>query len=148
MTTSTPERREQRNAAMRRWCARNPDKVKANNKSAYLKNREKRIAYAKVYAAAHPYATNAQFWKSHIKRTYGITPEEFKAMVVKQEGKCPICNGVLELGVDGRSGKRAVIDHDHATGRVRGVLCRRCNLGLGLVERDGWLDKAIAFIKL
>jgi hypothetical protein len=49
---------------------------------------------------------------------------------------CEICESVTNLDCD----------HDHETGKVRGWLCRRCNIALGYVEQPGWLDRATAYI--
>ena len=59
---------------------------------------------------------------------YGITEAQILALYVEQGGKCAICLSVMQM--TGHSG--AHIDHDHETGLVRGLLCRRCNTGLGL----------------
>lgn len=64
--------------------------------------------------------------KSHLKRNYGITLEEFEAMLASQGGGCAIC---------GRSDADNV-DHDHETGRVRGILCFPCNVAIGLLQDD------------
>ena len=65
--------------------------------------------------------------KSQLKRFYGMTPEDREAMLEAQGGMCAICGQTKEL----------VIDHDHKTGRVRGLLCRHCNFVIGLYERYG-----------
>jgi len=54
---------------------------------------------------------------------YGITKEQFDELFKNQEGKCPICKTELKEEIH--------IDHDHLTGQVRGVLCGKCNKGLG-----------------
>ena len=59
-------------------------------------------------------------------RTYGMTREEAEAAMKVPE--CQIC-GVDLIGRQGKNGR--VIDHDHDTGKVRGVLCSNCNRGLG-----------------
>lgn len=61
-------------------------------------------------------------------RSYGITPEEFESMKLAQGNKCAIC-GSADWGRPSPS-----IDHDHETGKVRGLLCNRCNRTLGLAE--------------
>ena len=61
------------------------------------------------------------------KSLYGITREEYDAMVARQEGKCLVCL---------QEPKRLYIDHDHATGKIRGLLCNRCNAGLGFLGDD------------
>jgi len=59
-------------------------------------------------------------------RRYGLTPEEFLARLKRQNGKCAICPAPLKpRGKDG-----AHVDHDHETQKVRGLLCRNCNVHL------------------
>lgn len=69
--------------------------------------------------------------RSRFKRQFGITPEHYDAMFEAQGGVCAIC-GEPETLVDPRKGpRRLAVDHDHETGRVRGLLCGNCNNGLG-----------------
>ena len=70
----------------------------------------------------------------HLKRRYGIGAAEVDALIRGQGGVCPIC---------GRESPEHV-DHDHATGRVRGVLCFNCNGGLGQFADD--VDRLAAAI--
>jgi hypothetical protein len=80
--------------------------------------------------------------KSHIKRKYGLSWEEYVSMMDKQQGRCLLC------GSEG-SGKdnKLVVDHDHDTGEVRGLLCWSCNVGMGLFKEDiDLLQKVIKYI--
>ena len=77
-----------------------------------------------------------------LKRLYGITLEEYKARMLKQDSRCAICGGV------NKSGKQLAVDHHHITGKVRGLLCSNCNNGLGLFQDNPeLLNKAAAYIK-
>lgn len=69
------------------------------------------------------YGGNRQY---HLKRRYGIGAAEFDELMRDQGSLCPIC---------GKSNPEHV-DHDHATGRVRGILCFNCNGGLGQFGDD------------
>lgn len=60
---------------------------------------------------------------AYLLLTYGITSLQYEAMKLKQGG-CGICGKVLRV-------KKYCVDHDHVTGKVRGLLCSRCNKGLG-----------------
>jgi hypothetical protein len=71
------------------------------------------------------------------KRHYGIGPVEYAEMLVKQNGVCAICEGVNP------NGRELSLDHDHSTGKARGILCNRCNLALGKVKDNTKLLKAM-----
>lgn len=63
-------------------------------------------------------------------RTYGITEEQYQEMLKRQDGKCAICDS---------PDKKLVIDHDHLTGKVRGLLCNQCNKGIGSLQDKIWV---------
>jgi hypothetical protein len=63
-------------------------------------------------------------------RSYGLTVEQYEAMLQRQGEVCAVC-GEGEVG-----GWDLAVDHDHRTGHVRGLLCRRCNVGIGLLRDD------------
>jgi hypothetical protein len=67
-----------------------------------------------------------QSWKRNwrLMRQYGISQAQYEAMVVSQDGKCAICRETPD--------RPLVIDHCHAGGQVRGLLCHRCNVSIGL----------------
>jgi len=71
---------------------------------------------------------------------YGITLEQYNEMVELQGGRCAICNKV-PAGTSHTS-RRLAVDHDHATGTVRGLLCGPCNTTIGMIEDSpGLLDR-------
>ncbi len=59
-------------------------------------------------------------------RSYNITKDQYWRMRARQGNRCAICNNVF-----GRGGTRCCVDHDHADGKIRGLLCDRCNIGIG-----------------
>jgi len=69
---------------------------------------------------------------SKMKRSYGITLEEYNALLESQGGVCAICK-CKETIIDRRTGevRKLAVDHCHETKKVRGLLCRRCNMVLG-----------------
>lgn len=68
-------------------------------------------------------------------RKYGIDEAGYQALFQAQAGKCAICGTPAEE-TKGRNPGRLVIDHDHKTKTVRGLLCGTCNVVLGLMRDD------------
>lgn len=77
----------------------------------------------------------------HLRRTYGITLEQYDEMVAEQNGVCAICHEVCNTG------KRLAVDHNHDTGEVRGLLCSRCNLGIGYLRNVSNLANSIVYLE-
>jgi hypothetical protein len=106
------------------WQRKNKEKVCERVKKYYKKNKEARQEYYKELNVAHPeIARNRRY-----KRKYGITIEEYNAMFEAQEGHCAnkACNKHQSEQKTSFS-----VDHCHATGAVRGLLCKDCNFALG-----------------
>jgi hypothetical protein len=78
-------------------------------------------------------ATDADFRDRERARRYGLSLEELRAILARQGNACAICR---------KSGVGLHIDHCHATGKVRGLLCRKCNQGLGNYNDDPNLTAA------
>jgi len=93
------------------WAAANKDRVAAMEKKWRANNKE---------------STRLMILRSRLKRAYGITPERRLEMLKEQEGACAICKEPISITQFGHA-----IDHNHTTGRVRALLCQRCNTGLG-----------------
>jgi hypothetical protein len=79
--------------------------------------------------------------KSNLRRKYGLTPEEHIELQVSHEGRCAICR---QVPVKGRHNAALHIDHDHKTGKVRGLLCARCNVSIGQFEDSPALLRSAA----
>lgn len=65
----------------------------------------------------------------HLRKNYGITLKEFESLLLAQGGVCACCSSDKQTGV----GKDFYVDHDHTTGRIRGLLCHHCNAGIGML---------------
>ena len=74
------------------------------------------------------------------KVVYGLDEEQFNTMVNKQYGLCAICLYAEE--------KALCVDHSHSTGKIRGLLCQKCNKGLGLFKDNPEnLDRAAIYLR-
>lgn len=90
----------------------------------------KRRLYGKLYPE--------RIRNTGLRIRYGITLEDFVAMRAKQQGRCAICDAVDE---------RLVVDHNHQTGKVRGLLCHLCNAMIGCAREDPViLTAALAYL--
>ena len=76
------------------------------------------------------------------QREYGISTREYEVMLEAQAGGCALCGGVA------RDGRRLAVDHDHATGQARALLCNTCNTGIGMFADDvTLLRRAVAYLE-
>jgi Recombination endonuclease VII len=84
-------------------------------------------------------------WRRDLKQMYGLSHEEWTAMLICQSGRCAICG----VPFDERNHfSKASVDHDHATESVRELVHKNCNLLLGVANDDiELLEKAIAYLK-
>jgi hypothetical protein len=98
---------------------------------------------ARRYRAKHPDYHHGR----NLKQRYGISVDEYQTIIASQNNACPICKVEISdtLGYKGK--RAAVVDHNHDTGEVRGILCSFCNLVLGYArENTDILYKAIVYL--
>lgn len=82
--------------------------------------------------------------KSHLARTYGLSIDEYEQMLAEQGYKCSICGSTGS----GAEKNKFVVDHCHTTGKVRGLLCWPCNIGIGMFkERPDLIEKVNHYLK-
>ncbi len=125
---STDEGELRRQAASKKWYAKNRESQIERNKVWKENNKEYRIAYSR---------------KQNLKR-YGITVEKYEEMLCEQNNKCKICG----TNKPHQRWERFSVDHCHKTNIVRGLLCGSCNLGIGQFNDDVHrLSRAIEYIK-
>lgn len=109
----------------------------------------KKSGDAHLYRAACRNCMNEQrrhYYRKQIDRQYGISHDDYRKMMTRQGGVCAIC-GKPKSGRRGKRGFSLAIDHCHRTGTVRGLLCNKCNLGIGNFDDDvSRLRRAIAYI--
>ncbi len=106
-------------------------------------NKDKWNAYMREFNAEHPLsiADKRQKASRTLKHRYGITMDEYDAMLASQGGGCKICGkGMFEQKV------RFCVDHCHVTGKVRGILCGGCNSAIAILDNPILLAQAQAYL--
>lgn len=108
-----------RKAFMKAWRAKNHEKLLIQGRASYRRNAENRRKYSREF-----YWENRQKELDRIRfKKYGITGDEFRMILERQNLKCPICERDIK--------KNLSVDHDHRTGKIRGLICNNCNLSIG-----------------
>jgi len=117
-------------------CSKLADKMRSDK---YGKSHKKdKVAYDKIYLHKNKERKSIVSRSSHLRRKYGITLEDYNSMFRNQNGRCAICN---------RDGRELAVDHDHTTGKIRGLLCFSCNTSIGKFNDDiSILKSAINYI--
>lgn len=118
----------------RAYYFKNKDKKRAQAKAYRLANKEKCRLATKKWDFIHREEKMARVRM----RKFGLSQEAFDGLLDKQGGVCAICNKV------NWNGKGPHVDHDHITGKVRGILCHSCNVSLGLIKDDPNVARAMA----
>lgn len=119
-----------------------------NKKKCIARSPERKariLEYNREYNKAAVQSGQNRVWR--LKTLFNLTVEDYDRMVAAQENHCAICPAIHE----DVKGKRLAVDHDHKTGKIRGLLCRACNNALGLLNDDtermrnaiGYLDRSI-----
>jgi hypothetical protein len=135
-----------------KWRAEHPEYAKAH----YLKNREKIIAraaawhkqnrerysrYVAEYRKRHVEKNRLYFRDNYLLKKYGLTFAEMQQMLATQGFKCALCGDPIDEVTRN-------VDHDHATGVNRALLCDKCNWALGLLkDSPELLEKAAAYVR-
>jgi len=117
---------ENKSRKSRAWNLRNPDRVRANSKKWWEKNRESYVLKRRIYV---------------LKSKYGLTLQEWEMMVLTQRNSCALCQKEFK-------NRRSInVDHCHKTGKVRGLLCTPCNRGIGVLGDDEeGLERALKYV--
>lgn len=110
---------------------------------SYRKNNEVYMEQARKYQKNH--VLNPDIKKSRkdvkLRKTYGITIEQYSILLETQSGKCAICKLKEQK-------RELAVDHNHTTGKVRGLLCHKCNVSLGLLkESTENMESMISYVK-
>lgn len=113
------------------WYQRNPEKAREISD-----NYKKKIGF--VGETGREYNN---YKIGHLKRTYGVSVEEYDLMLEEQDCKCKVCKAPLD-------GRNSHLDHCHITGKVCSILCVNCNTAIGNLREDPELiQKALDYVK-
>ena len=117
---------------------RHPQRVKDAQKKYYSDHRDNRLASVRGDRAANP-AKYRVYKRRCMLKKHGLTLEEFDRISLKG---CCICGSLPQPHATVARNRLLHIDHCHATGRFRGLLCNRCNRGIGMFKDDPALLEA------
>lgn len=150
------QNKEKRIAQNKAWYEKNKEQINARKRKNYQVNREEKLVKNREWRKNNPEydkqwreKNREQVRNSKLKYNYGENaPEIVKILLKEQNGVCALC-GLSETRT--RNGKVLPlhVDHDHITGKIRGLLCSNCNRGLGFLKDDikiflkipGYLEK-------
>jgi len=131
-----PRTKEQKAAYSKEYYQQNKEQKAAYSKEYYQQNKEKQMAYAKEYYKQNKekikeyYANRKEQTAAYYRdKRYKLSTEDYYGMLEKQENKCKLC--FMEFNTDDTKVTSPCVDHCHTTDKIRGLLCRRCNMGLG-----------------
>lgn len=109
-------------------------RIKESNARSVIRNADKiktrRRIDGKRWREQNPERARDFVRNSDLKKKYGIFIFQYEAILQIQNGVCAICKESCATGM------RLAVDHDHATGKVRALLCKNCNTALGLFRED------------
>lgn len=122
-----------------RKCRNKKDKqMFSNGDKKSIEKMEKLNKYKREWARKNPDKER----NSRLKYVFGITLDEYNQILREQNNVCAICGNKC------RTGKNLAVDHDHSTNKIRGLLCDRCNFGIGSFDDDiEILFKAIEYLR-
>jgi hypothetical protein len=153
MSFETKKKTEDMRAYHREWSRKNKDRLKAKReqrkdiiRAQRKANREANIKKIRAHQAAwqkkNGHRNAAYYRKYRLKVEYGLTPLRYERLLAVQGRMCLICDEPHS------ERDKLAVDHDHATGQIRGLICRRCNAGIGLFrDSRNFLRRAAAYLK-
>lgn len=117
------------------------ERKKKYDQQRYAAQKEKVKRAVRKWQSNNPEKVQQYKLKNALSRRYSLTVEEYQELLISQGGVCAICGGSDEQ-------QAFVVDHDHNTGQVRGILCHRCNCMLGFGRDDTTILQAgIEYLK-
>jgi hypothetical protein len=140
------------------WYAANRAQITAGRRLKYAEDKERismerRAAYKpgptsrkiKNYKKNHYQKNKAYYRERSLNRTFGITTADYDKLLTVQGG---VCAGCQSPSTNEKRTKNFCVDHDHKTGKIRGLLCGPCNRGLGyLHDSPELLERLAAYVR-
>ena len=117
--------KEHRKGYYSKWRDENVDGIRENKKKQYLLIKDSVEYKQKIKDYKKKPEAKEQSRDYHYRKKYNISTEIYNKMYDNQNGKCDICY---------KNFNRLAVDHNHTTGLVRGLLCYKCNVGIGLLQ--------------
>lgn len=126
-----------------KWAKNNPEKVSESKKKSWFKNHEKNILVSREKYQKHKevrkhdslvryHKNRGHYANTRLKRLFGMTLEEYSLLCESQNNCCAICKKPETLLDNKQLGiRKLAVDHCHVTNKIRGLLCFKCNIGLG-----------------
>jgi hypothetical protein len=114
--------------AHKSWYARNTEYEKARVKKWQQENSERLNAVNRKRRRERGAEYKTKEREGHLRRKYGLRLRDVETLLIAQLGMCAICRR--------HEGRKLHVDHDHATNRVRGLLCGKCNKAIGLLDDE------------
>ena len=117
----------------RNWKKPNQERLNAANRRWYYANHERAKELGRKWGRANP----KKIMDYRLRSQFGITYEDYCQMEQRQNSRCACCRQP-ETVISKQAGRtrRLHVDHDHKTGKVRGLLCTRCNMAIGFLKDD------------
>ena len=123
------DKKEKQKEYYKKYKEKNKEKLDQYYKEYIEKNKEKLIKYGKEYKETNKeklYNYYKNYKVNYTLKKYNLTKEDYNKIIDLQNGKCKICK------IDFNVNQKPQIDHCHTTNKFRGLLCKKCNVGLGM----------------
>jgi hypothetical protein len=135
----TPEARLRKLEKLKEWVVENPDKRREQKRRHYEKHKDRIDQRAKEW-----YDNNKdRHVHNALLRKYGVTLEQYNLLRAQQGFCCAICNDHEDS-----VGKKMFVDHDHVTGKIRKLLCTKCNVGIGMLkDNPDIMERAAKYLR-
>jgi hypothetical protein len=143
-TRKREKNREQIAEYKKRYYAENREHLKAQQRARDLRRFEEKREYNRLYQVQY---RDPQYHRRYkLKLLYGLSLADYERMLAEQGNVCAIC-GLEDTALTRNGTPRLRVDHNHHTGRIRGLLCHLCNTRVGTIEAHELVAKANAYLE-